>query len=160
MHFKLSQCALFKVSTLWNLTLLYCVQSHGCVEELKTHLLSQCKAEGDFQLLSEVLQSPDTTTALLINERFLNIPVDIVPLLVRSLLKEWHMCSSRSIGVCKYVVMIARSHMVLTAASGRKRKTSPSDWHKEQCVFDYQEDQFFFQVLYRVMPMMCYTLLR
>lgn len=60
--------------------------------------------------------------------------------------KEWNSCSS-GIGSCEYVLMIARSHMVLTTPSGQKIKTSPTDWHNDQCVFDYQEDQFFFQVV-------------
>lgn len=56
------------------------------------------------------------------------------------------MCSS-SVGACHYLIVIARSHTVLTPASGQKRKTSPTNWQKERCIFDYQEDEFFIQVL-------------
>ena len=59
--------------------------------------------------------------------------------------KEWSECSS-SIEACNYLVVIARSHTILTAASGQKRKASPTNWLKDQFVFDYHEDDFFVQV--------------
>ena len=65
-----------------------CAQNHVCGEEVKDYLISQCKAVGSpcLQQFSTLLRDPDKNTALLISQRFLNIPVDIVPWLLRSLM--------------------------------------------------------------------------
>ena len=63
--------------------------------------------------------------------------------MVVSCRKEWEPCGRRA---CDYVVTVARSHMVFIPATGKKRSGSPRSWHKEDLVFDFQEDQFFYEV--------------
>ena len=51
-------------------------------------LVSQCKTHsgGDLSQLSALLSNDSKPVAFLINERFLNIPVDIAPLLLNTFL--------------------------------------------------------------------------
>lgn len=63
-------------------------QDHNCVQQLKEHLLSQCKLHSNlkFEQLSTLLSDPDRPIGLLISERLLNLPVQIGLLLLQSLL--------------------------------------------------------------------------
>ena len=60
--------------------------------------------------------------------------------------KEWSECIS-SVGFCDYVLFVVRSHSISTAATGQKRKSSSTSSSKEECVFDYQEDEFLVEVM-------------
>lgn len=69
----------------------YCThpQDHSCVQQLKEHLLSQCKlhsSSNHYEQLSTMLSDPDRPVGLLICERLLNLPLQIGSLLLRSLL--------------------------------------------------------------------------
>ena len=58
------------------------------MKQIRDWLVSQCKTHsgGDLSLLSALLNNDSKPMAFLINERFLNIPVDIAPLLLKTLL--------------------------------------------------------------------------
>ncbi len=63
-------------------------------------------------------------------------------LFCRSELKE----SLPAASACELVVVIARSHSLLTASTGRKRKASLG-LQREQHTFDYIENEFMQEVL-------------
>ena len=58
------------------------------MKQLHDWLVSQCKTHsgGDLSQLSALLNNDRKPVGFLINERFLNIPVDIAPLLLKTLL--------------------------------------------------------------------------
>ena len=60
------------------------MQDSACVQQLKEMLLSQCKSYAAFVLptLNSILSEP---VGLLINERLVNIPSEIAPPLLNSL---------------------------------------------------------------------------
>ena len=69
-------------------SVLFVQQVKGCVKQIYDWLLSQCKTHcgGKLPQLTALLSNDSKPAALLVNERFLNIPVDIAPLLLKSLL--------------------------------------------------------------------------
>ena len=58
------------------------------MKQLYDWLLSQCKVHcgGKLPQLTDLLSYDSKPAAFLVNERFLNIPVDIAPLLLKTLL--------------------------------------------------------------------------
>ena len=66
-------------------------QSHGCIEEIRKHLLLKCDQFAqpeDKQAFNNALNDETKQTALLINERFINIPAQIAVPLLENLQKE------------------------------------------------------------------------
>lgn len=117
-------------------------QDSNCMQQLKEHLLSRCKlhSSSDLEELSAMLSNSDRPIGLLVSERLLNLPVQMGSLLLRSLLSELKE-SLPAASACELVVVIARSHSLLTASTGRKRKASLG-LQREQHTFDYIENEF------------------
>lgn len=132
------------------------------MQQLKEHLLSQCKLHSstNFQQLSDLLSDPIRPIGLLISERLLNLPMQIGALLLRSLLlvtapylSNYIFFHSRSElsetispeSACQLVAIIARSHLLLTAGVGKKRKSRDNP-QREQQIFDYIENEFMLMV--------------
>ena len=63
-------------------------QSQDCVQQLKDLLLKQCSVHAASTLprLSSLLSDVSKPVGLLVNERFLNIPAEIAPPLLRGLM--------------------------------------------------------------------------
>lgn len=144
------------------------LQEHNCIEQLKEHLLSQCKAHSssNFKQFSAYLSS-ERHIGLLISERLLNLPVKIGSLLLQTLLLVTFLMCSCSCRVnlvfcrselretpttaCELLVVIGRSHLLCTADVGKKRKArgnnSSLNIQREHHVFDYVESEFMFKVI-------------
>lgn len=63
------------------------IQDLDCMKQLVEHLLVQCKRHScsSFEQLSQLLQDTKVSIGLLVNERFLNLPVQLGSLALQSL---------------------------------------------------------------------------
>lgn len=83
-----SSGTIFGITTAVNISK---AQSHGCIEDIRKHLLTKCEQFAkpeDKQAIQNALNDDTKQTALLINERFINIPPQIAVPLLDNLHKE------------------------------------------------------------------------
>lgn len=83
-----SSGTIFGVTTAINVSKSY---STGCIDDIRKYLLAKCDQSAkssEKELFRSVLDDDTKQTALLINERFINIPAQIAVPLLENLLKE------------------------------------------------------------------------
>lgn len=64
------------------------LQDVKCIQELLEHLLAQCKlySASTYEHFSELLLDNKKPVGLVINEKFLNLPIQLGPLFLQSLM--------------------------------------------------------------------------
>lgn len=83
-----SSGTIFGITTAVNISK---TQSHGCIEDIRKHLLSKCDqfaTPAEKQSFHNALNDDTNQTGLLINERFINIPPQIAVPVLENLHKE------------------------------------------------------------------------
>lgn len=121
-------------------------QSNGCIEDIRKHLQSKCdqfaKPE-DKQVFNNALNDDTKQTALLINERFINIPAQISVPLLENLQKEiTHAAVKKEKFRFNNYIMIVKFNR---KKSKKKQKDEPEDIYsngEEEILDEYADASF------------------
>lgn len=122
-------------------------QSHGCIEDIRKHLQSKCdqfaKPE-DKQAFDVALNDDTKQTALLINERFINIPAQIAVPLLENLQKEIAQASVKKekFRFNNYIMIVKFSRK---KAKGKQKDNQPDDIYsngEEEILDEYADASF------------------
>lgn len=138
-----SSGTIFGVTTAVNISKAY---STGCIDGIRKFLLTKCDQSAkssDKQLFHSVLNDEAKQTALLINERFINIPAQIAVPLLENLHKEINRAAVKK-------EKFKFSHYMMIVKFNRKEgkgknKANPEDFYSngEEEALDEHADAFF-----------------